>query len=918
MTRRWHRGFPTLPPSGAGRAVLILLVACHGADSRPPAGSRSPFFTADSLRDEGRFAQMLPRYRELRDSFASAGDTANLWRAQLWWSEGLIRNQRRDSARVALTETMALARGDRDREGWTRWRWCGLYSGLGQSDSAISECQRAIELGRATGDQQLEAEAHNQLGTVQSRRGHYRESLNESEHAVALWRQGHFPAGELSSFLNNLAIEYYNQGRLGEADRAYREGLALAESGHSPRTAYFIKGNLAEILAGTGEVDEAERLMQESLEAAEAFPDTSSMAYANNSLAEYFLGVGNLQLARRHLERALAISDRVVVFHRMTTLLGLGTLALAEADSGEAATWLERSRDLADRSDFGRQRVLSRTGLARLALLEGKPTTGLRWAEAAVRIADSLGDIRAQLDAMQTRAAVLEALRRSEASGLYLRTIDLLESWRGRLAVGDLRMGLADSYWGVYEGAIRSLFARGRAADAFNIAERARARLLLELLADRDASRTGRSPLDLLRNRLRVRYQERDAVEEPAEQAALDREMTALTDSLAELEAGARRGDPLAAARYPSPASLPDLRAGLLRPGRGLLTWFWGDSAAYGWWVTSGTLRGARLGSADSLAALVDFLRQNIESPAPGVPWEGAARQAFLRFVAPLGALDADEILVVPDGPLAQIPIEIFIPPGQSQPWAGRLRFVYGPSASVLRALARAPAEATWERAVLAVGNPAPNARPPGTPVDDAVLRSGEFLGPLPFAEEEARGIRDLFRDGGADLLVGPAATVANWTALDPSRYRYLHFATHALVSDRIPERTGLVLSGSDLNLAAIRRLSLHSELVSLSACETALGRRVRGEGIIGLSHAFLAAGAHGVVVTLWRVQDRSSSEFMRGFYQELRNGVTPAEALRIVRQRWISAVGEDGQPSRWAAFVLVGGVSGEAVSGKP
>jgi CHAT domain-containing protein len=155
-------------------------------------------------------------------------------------------------------------------------------------------------------------------------------------------------------------------------------------------------------------------------------------------------------------------------------------------------------------------------------------------------------------------------------------------------------------------------------------------------------------------------------------------------------------------------------------------------------------------------------------------------------------------------------------------------------------------------------------------------------------------------------VLIGKDATMKRWLARDPARYRFIHIAAHARVSDHRPELTHIVLADRGLHLSAIRRLRLQAELVTLSACETALGQRVHGEGVIGLPHAFLSAGARGTVVTLWRVEDGMAGEFMRDFYIAIHGGSTPAQALLDVRRRLLAS--ETNQhPSRWAAFVHVG-----------
>ncbi len=360
----------------------------------------------------------------------------------------------------------------------------------------------------------------------------------------------------------------------------------------------------------------------------------------------------------------------------------------------------------------------------------------------------------------------------------YLAAIDMLESWRGRLALGDLRMGVAEPRWGIYEGAIRTLLAEGRAADAFEVAERARARLLLELLAERDASRPESSRPEQIRQQLRARFQERLAASEDGERAALDLEIRQITTSLTQIEADVKRRDPAAAAAlYPQPALLAEVQAKVLGSGQALLAFFWGDRDVYGWWITENEVRAARLDSVGSLAARVDFLRGVIEQPS-GPTWTGPALAAFDAFIAPLAPTPATDIFVVVDGPLAHVPIEILIPAESAAPLGATSRIVYRPSASVLLSLARPSEPETWDRSILVVGNPV---------IEDgesqlASLWRDDPLAPLPYAAEEARAIHRLFRDQRADLLLGPQATLEGWIGLRPGRYRFLHFAAHARV----------------------------------------------------------------------------------------------------------------------------------------
>src|ERR1043165_1034888 len=186
----------------------------------------------------------------------------------------------------------------------------------------------------------------------------------------------------------------------------------------------------------------------------------------------------------------------------------------------------------------------------------------------------------------------------------------------------------------------------------------------------------------------------------------------------------------------------------------------------------------------------------------------------------------------------------------------------------------------------------------------------------LPASREEAQAIISAAPPGTGREALDFDASRASINKTDLSRYRIIHFATHGFVDYQHPELSGLALSMVDekgnpqdgfLRLHDIYNLKLPVDLVVLSACNTGLGKEVKGEGLIGLTRGFMYAGAHGVVASLWKVDDDATAELMKLFYAGMfQRGLTPAAALRDAQlkvrsqKRWES-------PYYWAAFVIQG-----------
>lgn len=875
-----------------------------GGDTGRPPPPR--LLLADSLRARGRVAEAVDHYRILRDSLASAQDTANLWRASIAYANALTRLSRFDSASVVLSQASPLVNNDKRRESALRTQRALMHSRRGRLDSALVEADLAQRLASDAGDKRLEAGAVHVLGEANSLSGNYAAAIAANERLLTVSKELN-DTSQIALAYNQLAIDFRHIGRFDDARRALEQALSINRRTKSEVGIAMGLYNLSNVMASTGNRERAIELREEALGYADRIGERRGQSLILTSLGAAQLEIGNKKAARPYLVRALALGRELrLPYQEIVAHLSLGELSLAEGNAGEAEVSLRAALSLSDSLRFGRQRGSARAKLARAATARGDRNTALRWANEALSIADSLGDPEGQFEALQSLGAVRESHSSGDAATVYLRAIDLLESSRGRLALGDLRIGVAEPWANVYEGAVRTLVASGRFEDAFIAAEKARARMLLDIVSERGVRTRAGARIDETRQRLREREEARRSVKQPELQANVAREIASLVDILESLE-GVERQSANVRVRQSVPATFQEIRRGILAPGRAVLAFYWGDSAVYGWWITRDEIRAERLGSADSLTAVVDFLRGAVERSTSGVDWRVAARHSFSALVAPLKPTSEEELLAIVDGPLAYVPLEVLISDEAAGPWGVSRLITYAPSASVALHLASAARPTGWKRAVLVVGNPVGSlqaGRAAERGAEDAAENT--LLAPLPFAAEEARAIGSLFKDSGADVLIGQDATMKRWLSRDPGQYRFLHLAAHARVSDRHPEQTHVVLADRGLDLAAIRRLNLRAELVTLSACETALGQRVRGEGVIGLPHAFLSAGARATVVTLWRVEDKSAATFMQELYALLREGRQPARALLQVRQNHLKR-DQNEHPSRWAAFVLVG-----------
>jgi CHAT domain-containing protein len=340
-----------------------------------------------------------------------------------------------------------------------------------------------------------------------------------------------------------------------------------------------------------------------------------------------------------------------------------------------------------------------------------------------------------------------------------------------------------------------------------------------------------------------------------------------------------------------------------------------------------------------------------VQGPSENLSAFVAASNALYKAVVePAVSVIADKrLLVIADGALNYVPFEALVKTAEGADYAslGYLiksnEIVYAPSASVIAAI-RQQAKPPSGKNLLILADPVFSSSDPRLKGNTAVKTAGATRGlglglesavndvagapaqpseglqlaRLNGTRAEAEEIGKIGRAGGSqpDLWIDLNASEDNIRDRDVTSYRVVHIATHGLLDAERPQFTGVVLSlvGNKTNDGFLRtdeifNLKLGAPLVMLSACETGLGKEKRGEGVIGLTRAFMYAGAPTVGVSLWSVADKSTADLMTDFYKRLLSSRNPVSASSAMREAQLTMIAgkKYSAPFYWAPFVLVG-----------
>ena len=779
------------------------------------------------------------------------------------------------------------------------------------------------------------------LGNLALARGDLQKAESLHRQALAIFEKA-APGGDgVTDCLGNLANLATERGDLATADDYLQRLLALEErkapDDLGDSTTLITLGILAE---KRGDLEAAEVHYRHALAIQEKLsPKGWEAAFSLGSLGMVAARRGNLPKARDYLQRSLAIREKLAPggLDVATTLEHLGRLeADGAGDLAKAERYLAQALAIFEKAapeSLGASDVLRDAG--EIAGRRGRLT------EAMALFRRTL-DLRHKLvPGTTSEAQALYSLGRAERrAGLakegtrnLCRAIDVLDRQRAKLggtpeARTSFEASIADYYYACLEG----LIDLGQPDESFHVLERSRARSFLALLADRDLHPSGLSP-ELAAERRRVDT-EYDGVQSQLAQLSSgrdDAEIERLTDELRDLRtrqeevvARIRRESPRSAAlENPEPLELAGAREALA-PGTVLLEYAVGPERTWLFVVQPAGAAGAGL-SIVPIAIGAKALREEVEGFRDLLGRPGSKRAALVARARHLYDLlvrparerleTAQRILISPDGPLHTLPFATLMRGDRYLVEWKPIHFVI--SATVYAELTRPrPAPpATSTEALAAFGDPVYPPPSPAVAADPAVreaVRRGLGLKPLPATRAEVEGIVALYPR--AQAFLGREATEERAKAIGPES-RLVHFACHGILDERFPLNSALVLTlpehpaaGQDNGLLQaweiFESVRLDADLVTLSACDTALGREMGGEGLVGLTRAFQYAGARTVLASLWSVSDLSTARFMQRFYGYLRNGKPKDEALRAAQ---IDQVRGRSHPFHWAAFELFG-----------
>ncbi len=716
---------------------------------------------------------------------------------------------------------------------------------------------------------------------------------------------------------NNIALQYRRLGNTPKALKHYQLALAANRAADLASNAVRNLMNIANAYDMLGDDERAERHIQEALALAEDINNGSQIAFANLRLARLDRQRGALDEATTHLDKANQFAGDDAVF-RSDLAEEQATIALIAGKPEAALNALDEAAGWLDGLDVDYYQQANR------ALIRADAETLLGEQEAAAAsISSAIADYTAAGYPLGLALAhakrAQQRLDAGELAGAEREAQEALRYYggiRGHFASLDLRANHAAQEFDVHDTLIEIAMRRhakdsaaGHDALALSRVANARAQTLAETMY-RDATTADPATRQLLNKRVDLLTR----LSRHADSARAQQNQAPLSELLLELDTLDQKLADIAPRRAAisgdTAIDLEQIKA-QLGDASALLTVHLGRASGYVWLLDASGLRAATIGDPNEVRAAARQFAKALRERRPIANSRDVLSEKLLVF-----ALDQqiENLLVSVSDELSYVPLEVLTSAPDGTALLDAVNVTYVPTpAALVTAPPRVKEKTELTRITLFAD---PLFSPDDTRIAETRgLMDDEAWNRLPHTRREAEAIRKLPLTE-VSAAIGAEANRDAFLRAATQPTDVLHVATHGIVNSERPELSGLMLSRYQtdgglldgfVGTRDIYALDLAARLVVLSACETALGRELRGEGLIGLTRAFLYAGADEVVASLWQVSDRATAELMSTFYAEhIGAHRDAAEALRRAKQR-IRANPRWKHPYYWSGIVLHG-----------
>ena len=737
-------------------------------------------------------------------------------------------------------------------------------AGLGDADASLETFDRAANIARESGLAKEEADWHKDKGTTLVSLGRYDAALQEYSAAERVYERSGLQQ-ELVEALTDTGIVYESMGDSGAAETRFQRALKLARMIGSAEGESEAALALGDLLRRRRRNDDADGYFQ------------SALAHARSAGEEGTIVSALLQLGRNEIDRKHYLEARK-----------------SAQEAGEISERLGNRPAIAQSHYVLGEVLRSQTEFSR----------ALQEFDSAQSLQKQLRDPELGWRIHYGRGQALEAMdKTAEAIDSYKQAIGIIEETRAQISEERFRAGYIEDRYQVYVALVELLLKLGKPGEAFFYSEKLRARAYLDQMGPiLPAERNSQAEQHIRELAEEIRTLRREIQKEYATPEK-DRRGQALESYSAELDRAEKDyQDLLDNARSTGHVEpfdsqvippVPELQR-FLSSDKALLEFVVGKKSVSALLMTSASMVGIPISvSSDALTSRVELLRGLITQRSPS--WDAPARGMFQLLLTPIEKDNQlrgiRQLFIIPDSVLNYVPFAA-LPDSKGGFLGDRYQIAYLPAAS---ALTRKP-PAGDGTSLLAVAPAEPE---------------------LHNTAAEIRGIGALFPTRSR-LVFGKEATETLFKQV-AGDYDYLHLATHGSLNRNAPSLSALQLepdaqNDGRLELHEIAELKLRARLVTLSACETALGsgyftETPAGDEFVGITRAFLGAGSHAVMASLWPVNDASTRLLMMSFYRRLLRA-SDVQALADAQREFRSANPRYRHPYYWAPFIVVGAIN--------